>query len=123
MPPTRTSQLTQVRQTSTVILLYNGRRICIPRPTTYNSAVESIQRCIPGITASKIRILAKVPERPDGSEEEAELTPEVWPIIASGIGCFRVIELTEVKLEEPTRSYGNLVPNFYSYQRNLLPLP
>ncbi|KAG8911483.1 hypothetical protein FRC02_006592, partial [Tulasnella sp. 418] len=103
MQPTGTAQLTQITQFPTVIMLYETRRICILRPTTYDSAIESIQRCIPGISASKIRILAKIPKALDGSDQEAELTPEVWPIIASGIRYFRVIELQGVELEEPRR--------------------
>ncbi|KAG8969033.1 hypothetical protein FRC03_004707 [Tulasnella sp. 419] len=125
MSPSRTSTPKAARQTATVVFLYGKRRILIPRPVTYNvcgvpvqtahpcktdypfpsNAFNSARSCIPRISRNGLRILAKIPDCPDGVKEETEITPEAWSLVASGINQFKIIEACDETSDDEEATY------------------
>ncbi|KAG8933703.1 hypothetical protein FRC02_011309 [Tulasnella sp. 418] len=105
MSPSRTSTPKATRQTATVVFLYGKRRILIPRPVTYNNAFNSARSCIPRISRNGLRILAKIPDCPDGVKEETEITPEAWSLVASGINQFKIIEACDETSDDEEATY------------------
>ncbi|KAG8940865.1 hypothetical protein FRC03_005048 [Tulasnella sp. 419] len=77
-------------EVSTIVLKYQERHVLVPRPLSYGDVISFIRRNLLNNEDDNIRILARVPGRPDSVDEEVEITRDAWDMVAPSISTFTV---------------------------------